>query len=126
MKVLIVSASNYYKDRITNHLKRNEHDVFHSYSKDGKEGFMMYKKTRPDLCIIDVILPVKSGFDLAKDVLNDSSEVKIVMLSDLRTRAAVENAMRSGARDYLIKPISDPELFISIDRILEEIHATAN
>jgi len=74
---------------------------------DGKKAVELYKKYRPDLVILDLEMPVKNGYEAAKEIKLFNPDAKIVMLTGNPTHQDIENALHEGVITSLfIKPIS--------------------
>lgn len=77
---------------------------------DGQEGLEKIKNGKPDLVLLDLILPKKDGFEILREVQSDSQiRVSIVCLSVLQQKEDIEKAKSLGAKDYFIKTEVLPE-----------------
>ena len=88
-------------------------------SRDGKEGLMQFNKGNYDLCLLDVMMPKKDGFELARDIRKTDSEVPIIFLT---AKSMVEDkveGLKTGADDYITKPFSNEELLLRIEAVLK-------
>lgn len=74
----------------------------------------------PDICILDIMLPDKDGFDLANDIRNIDKQVPIVFLTAKSKIADIKKGFNLGAIDYIKKPFSIEELIIRLDAILRK------
>lgn len=74
---------------------------------------------RPDVMIMDIMLPGMNGIDLLREVKSRRSEIPVIMLSAVDQIAKVVEAIKAGAYDYLAKPLILEELYLRIDRALE-------
>jgi len=72
---------------------------------DGEVGLKLAKKEKPDLILLDVILPKMTGFEVLKELKNDSDTrfIKVVILTNLENVEDVEKALSLGATTYLVK-----------------------
>lgn len=86
--------------------------------KDGKEGLNYFNQNPYDLCILDVMLPKKDGFSLAKDI-RKTSDVPIVFLTAKGMDEDKVAGFKSGADDYITKPFGKEELLLRIQAILK-------
>ncbi|CAB4243781.1 DNA-binding response regulator, NarL family (REC-HTH domains) [Methylacidimicrobium sp. AP8] len=84
-----------------------------------REGFDLVTKTKPDLVIVDLSLPGKSGLELIKDIHAAYPEVAILTLSMHEESMYAERALRAGARGYLMKSEGGQRLLEGIQRVLE-------
>ncbi|VVM06635.1 response regulator [Methylacidimicrobium tartarophylax] len=83
------------------------------------EGFDLVAKTRPDLVIVDLSLPGKSGLELIKDIHASYPEIAILTLSMHEESMYAERALRAGARGYLMKSEGGQRLLEGIQRVLD-------
>ncbi|MCL4120096.1 UNVERIFIED_CONTAM: hypothetical protein GTU68_066195 [Idotea baltica] len=95
----------------------NDYTVTHA--KDGLEGLIMFKNDEYDLCILDVMMPRKDGFSLAKDIRSTNKDVPIVFLTAKTMKEDVLKGYEAGADDYLNKPFDSEVLLHKIKAILQ-------
>ena len=91
-----------------------------TFSADGADALERARKERPDLILLDVMLPRMSGHDVCRLLRADpkTAGIKIVMVTGLGRGGDVEAAFAAGADDYLIKPFDSARLFKKIEKIL--------
>jgi CheY-like chemotaxis protein len=72
---------------------------------DGQAGLAMAKKLKPDLILLDLILPKKDGFEVLTELKKDEAtkDIPVIILTNLEEGADVEKALSSGATTYLVK-----------------------
>ena len=90
---------------------------------DGERGIELMKKEKPDLILLDLILPKKSGFDVLKEIKEDekSANIPVVILTNLEDSKDTEKALSLGADTYLVKAGYSPqEIVKKIKEILEK------
>ena len=85
---------------------------------DGDKGIKAFLKNEFDLCAMDVMMPIKDGFTLAKEIRNTNKEVPIIFLTAKSLKEDKIEGFQSGADDYLTKPFSMEELLLRIKAIL--------
>lgn len=88
-------------------------------SQDGEEGFKDFKGDDFDICVLDIMLPKKDGFTLAKEIRNLNGSVPIVFLTAKSLQNDVIEGLKLGADDYVTKPFSTEELILRINNILK-------
>jgi len=90
---------------------------------DGAQALEMARKEPPDLVLLDVMLPLISGFDVCKMLRADpkTSKAKILMVTGLDRGGDVETAFAAGANDYLVKPFDSDRLFKKIQKVLASV-----
>lgn len=85
---------------------------------NGAEAFDLANELRPDLVILDVVMPVKNGLEAAKAISALKLPLKIVMCTSLGYEPIVEEAIRSGASGYIIKPLSETKVLNTLKSII--------
>ncbi|MFL5765067.1 MAG: response regulator transcription factor [Bacteroidia bacterium] len=85
---------------------------------NGKEGYDAYSKDKYALCILDVMMPVKDGFTLAKEIRAIDAAIPIVFLTAKSMKEDAIEGFSAGADDYITKPFSMEELLLRIKAIL--------
>ncbi len=85
---------------------------------DGEKGLLAFKREHFDLCILDVMMPVKDGFTLAKDIRIMNPEIPFIFLTAKSMKADILEGFNLGADDYITKPFSMEELLLRIEAIL--------
>ncbi len=90
--------------------------------KDGNEGYEAFLASEYDICILDVMMPVKDGFTLAKEIRRMNHEVPIIFLTAKSMKEDKIEGFKLGADDYLTKPFSMEELLLRVQAILKRTH----
>jgi len=85
---------------------------------DGEKGFRAFKKEHFDLCILDIMLPMKDGYTLAREIRILNPEVPIIFLTAKSMKKDILDGFHAGADDYLTKPFSMEELLLRIEAVL--------
>jgi DNA-binding response OmpR family regulator len=88
------------------------------WSKDGDSGLQAFEKHPVDLCIVDVGLPGRDGFSLAREIRRQSPAQPLVFLTARALKADRLKGFDLGADDYLVKPVDEEELVARIRAIL--------
>ena len=83
------------------------------------EGFEKFKKQEYDVCILDVMMPYKDGFTLAREIRQQNQHVPIIFLTAKTMKEDVLEGYKAGADDYLNKPFDSEVLLVKIKTILE-------
>ena len=115
-KILIVEDDSNFGNILKEYLSLNDYDVI--LAKNGIEGFEKFKKEDFDLCILDVMMPYKDGFTLAKEIREINESVPIFFLSAKHLKEDVQRGFKLGADDYLTKPFDSEVLLAKIKAIL--------
>jgi DNA-binding response OmpR family regulator len=85
---------------------------------DGEKAFKSFQKSFYDLCILDVMMPIKDGFSVATDIRAINRDIPIIFLTAKSMKDDVLEGFKLGADDYITKPFSMEELLFRIEAIL--------
>ena len=85
---------------------------------DGEAAFKGFMKEHYDICILDIMMPKKDGFTLAKDIRIINSDIPIIFLTAKNLKDDVIEGFKIGSDDYITKPFSMEELIFRIEAIL--------
>ena len=91
-------------------------EVFHC--KDGIEAISNYHAKRPDIMVLDVMMPKKDGFTVAKEIRMIDTQIPIIFLTSKSQTKDVVEGFSLGGNDYLKKPFSIEELIVRIENLL--------
>ena len=105
-------------------LKENGYKVH--LCRDGKEGLMQFNKQDYQLCLLDVMMPKKDGFELARDIRKINAEIPIIFLSAKGMIEDKVEGFKSGADDYITKPFSNEELLLRIEAVLKRFNLSSS
>lgn len=102
-KILIVEDDKFLRELIVQKLTTEGYEALEAM--DGEEGIKKTKEQRPDLVLLDLILPGIDGFEVLNRMKEDSvlSSIPVIILSNLGQKEDVEKGLKMGAVDYLIK-----------------------
>ncbi|WP_458119558.1 response regulator [Paenibacillus sp. Z6-24] len=90
-------------------------------ARDGMEALEMIREQRPDLVITDIRMPRMDGIQLQAAVAEQYPDIRCVVLSGYNDFEYARSSIRSGARDYLLKPVQKDELYAALNRIEGEL-----
>ena len=85
---------------------------------DGEAAYKGFMKEHYDICILDIMMPKKDGFTLAKDIRIVDPDIPIIFLTAKNLKEDVLEGFKMGADDYITKPFSMEELILRIEAIL--------
>lgn len=102
-KILFVEDESALQRALTKILGEEGYQVFSAL--DGEIGIQLARRERPDLVLLDLILPKKDGFEVLRELKQDSStkQIPVVILSNLEENVDIERALELGATTYLVK-----------------------
>ncbi len=116
-KILLVEDDQNFGAILKDYLSLNDFEV--TLAKNGMEGFEKYKKDIFDLCILDVMMPYKDGYTLAKEIRERDKEIPIIFLTAKTLKEDVLKGYKVGADDYLNKPFDSEVLLMKIRAIIQ-------
>ncbi|MCK4288239.1 MAG: response regulator, partial [Bacteroidales bacterium] len=88
---------------------------------NGQEAFDVYNKEAFDFCIIDIMMPVKDGFALTKEIRKKNKNIPIIFLTAKSMQEDKLKGFELGADDYITKPFSMEELLVRMKAILRRV-----
>ncbi len=91
-------------------------------SRDGYEGLQTFKKFKFDICILDIMMPKKDGFTLARDIRKLDDKIPFIFLTAKSMKEDTLEGLRVGADDYMTKPFSMEELLLRLKAILNRVY----
>lgn len=114
-KILIIEDDIFLRELMAKKLKEENYEVIEGIN--GEEGLEKIKKDKPDLVLLDLILPGIQGYEILEEMKKDkeSSKIPVIILSNLGQKEEIEKGLKLGAVDYLIKANFSP------DEIIEKI-----
>jgi len=119
-KILIVEDDNFVAEVYSTKLLEMGHEV--QVAQNGREGLDLIKKSRPDLILLDIIMPVMGGLEMLEELRKEESEIPkipIILLTNVGEKESVQQARNLGADDYLIKSHFTPaEVIEKINSVL--------
>ena len=123
MKVLIVDDSPTIRVALRGLVEKMGHSVMEA--EDGRRALEIYRQDRPDVVLIDVVMPVMDGYDAAREMrqIRVDEWVPIIFLSSREADQDLDRAIEAGGDDYLVKPVSFVVLNAKI-RALQRIEST--
>ena len=119
IKILIVEDDPNLGKILFEYLDAKNFDI--SLAIDGEEGLEKFLNNTWDLLLLDVMMPKKDGFSLAKDIRKVDQDIPIIFLTAKSQKDNIIKAFKLGADDYLTKPFSIEELLVRIEAILKRV-----
>jgi two-component system OmpR family response regulator len=99
-----------------------EYLIVKSYDADwfinGEKAYKSFIKGHYDLCILDVMMPVKDGYTLAREIRMTNAEIPIIFLTAKSLKEDIIEGFKAGADDYICKPFSMEELLFRVEAVI--------
>ncbi|MBI4129029.1 MAG: response regulator [Parcubacteria group bacterium] len=120
-KILLIEDDRFLRKVYSNKLRTEGYDVIEAVN--GEEGLHKIEKERPDLVVLDLILPRKNGFDVLSDMFaqHATRNIPVIILSNLGQKEDIERGLGLGAADYLIK--TDMRLSDIVQKIKDHVRS---
>ena len=108
MKILLIEDDPFLSDLYKNQLEKAKHTVLQSF--DTAEGLKLISEIKPDLVILDLIMPKFSGMEILKKIKSNEElkEIKVIVLSNIKDENIIKDAKDLGADGYIIKTAITP------------------
>lgn len=113
LRVLIVDDAMFMRNMLKDIFTRAGHEVV-GEAANGADAVEMYRKLRPDMMTMDIVMPVKSGIEALGEIVTLDPGAVVVICSAMGQDALVMEAVKAGAREFIVKPFQE-------ERVLEVI-----
>jgi DNA-binding response OmpR family regulator len=114
--ILLAEDDDYLRELVKDALEDENYIV--TACANGQEAINLFDKNKFDICLLDIMMPVKDGFTVAKKIRQQSDVIPILFIS---TKALIEDKVegyQKGADDYIVKPFNMKELLLKLDVFL--------
>lgn len=117
-KVLVIDDNPDIGDLVERALEGSEFEVFKASG--GREGIHMAQEQRPDIILLDIMMPELDGFTVSNylKIIPEAGSIPIIFLTARATNSGRMIAIKAGAVDYIVKPFSPKELLKRLQRII--------
>ena len=116
-KILLVDDAAFMRMMIKDVLSKNGYsDLFEAG--DGQEAVQQYSEIKPDLVIMDITMPNKDGLEALKEIKGMDSGAKVIMCSAMGQEGMVVDAIKSGAKDFIVKPFKADRILQAVNKVL--------
>lgn len=116
-KILIVDDAAFMRMMLKDTLKKNGYEDIIEGA-DGEIAVQTYKAEKPDLVIMDITMPNKNGLEALKEIKEYDPNAKIVMCSAMGQESMVVEAIRNGAKDFIVKPFKAERVLKTVEGII--------
>lgn len=120
LRIMIVDDSLIMRTNLVRIIEGVGHKVV-AQAKNGQEGVDMYKEHKPDLVTMDITMPDMDGITAVEKIKEFDAEAKVIMVTSHGQEAMVMNALKAGAKGYVLKPISAEKLKESVGKVFPDL-----
>jgi DNA-binding response OmpR family regulator len=124
MKILIAEDDRDFGNILTQYVTISGFDV--TLARDGKEAWEQFGQNKPDLCVLDVMMPEMDGFTLAEKIKDAHPEMPVIFLTAKSLKEDIVRGLKIGADDYITKPFDPEVLILRINNILKRAYSSSN
>lgn len=118
-KILVVDDSQFMRKIVIDKLIKNDFNECLEAS-NGFDALEIYKSEKPDIVILDMIMPDKDGVSTLIDIIEYDKTANVIACSALANNILIEELMHIGISGFLVKPFNEEALLCSIKKILEK------
>ena len=116
-RVLVVDDANFMRFKISNVLTNNGFIVAGEAS-NGRDAITKYIEIKPDIVTMDITMPEMSGIDALKAIRQFDDKANVLMISAMGQERLVFEAVKNGAKSFIVKPFKDEQIVDVINKIL--------
>jgi len=119
-KILIIDDASFMRTVLKDIIKSNglASEIFEAG--DGIEGVKTFLKIKPDLVTMDVNMPKADGIQALRAILKIDPTAKVIMISSVEEKHIVQDAIKLGARDYVVKPFDRSNVPLVINKVIRQ------
>lgn len=88
-------------------------------ARDGQDAINQYKRNKPDLVFLDIVMPNKDGNSAIQEIMDFDPDATIIIVSSSGTQSQLKKAIEAGAREFIQKPLNQQQVIDTVNRFLE-------
>jgi len=115
-KILVVDDAEFLRVRISKMLSSEGHDIIEA--ENGLKAVETYKTSKPDMVLMDITMPEMDGLAALREIKKYDPSAKVVMLTALGQESVVLEAIKSGARDFVVKPFEKERVISAVSKLI--------
>jgi two-component system chemotaxis response regulator CheY len=116
-RVLVVDDAAFMRKLLTDALASGGHQVV-GEAANGNEAVTQWEELRPELTTLDITMPEKDGLSALAEIMTIDPSARVIMCSALGQEGKVLEAVKLGARDFVVKPFQPPRVLEAVDKAL--------
>lgn len=116
-KILIVDDSAIMRRNLSNILRNGGHEII-GEACNGMQALGEYENSHPDLITMDITMPLRDGIEALAKILGKHPDAKVIMISAINQKAKVFEALKLGAKNYIIKPFAAEKVINTVNQVL--------
>jgi len=116
-RVLLVDDLRFIKIIEKKILEENGHQIIGD-AQNGREAIKLYMELKPDVVLMDITMPELNGIEALKEIIALDPHAKVIICSAISHEKSLYQAVKEGAKEYIIKPFSTERLISTINKVL--------
>lgn len=118
-KILLIEDEEIMVDLLQKKLTKEGYEI--SVARDGEEGLRVARETKPNLILLDIVMPKMGGFEVMEEMVGDKElkEIPVIVISNSGQPVELDRAQKLGAKDWLIKTDFDPREVL--EKVIKQI-----
>ncbi|HJT23277.1 MAG TPA: response regulator [bacterium] len=116
-RVMLVDDASFMRMMLKNILVGSGYEVV-GEAENGAKAIEQYKSLKPDLVIMDIIMPEMGGIDAVREIVKANPAAKILMCSSMGQQSLVVEAIQAGAKDFIVKPFQPSNVLEAVKKAL--------
>ncbi len=115
-KIMVVDDATFMRMRCKKLLNDNGHEV--TEAANGVEALQKYREINPDAVLLDITMPEMDGIETLKKLIEIDPSVRVAMVTAMGQQSMVIEALKSGAKDFVVKPFDADRVMAAIEKIM--------
>jgi two-component system, chemotaxis family, chemotaxis protein CheY len=115
-RILVVDDAAFMRVRAAKVLEDNGHEV--ALAENGREAVTKYAQWRPDAVLMDITMPEMDGLTALKEIRKIDPTARVAMVTAMGQQAIVMEALKAGARDFVLKPFRPDRILATLQKLL--------
>lgn len=116
-RVLIVDDAQFMRDLLRDIFEQEGWEVV-GEAENGKQAVEKFQLLKPDLVTMDIVMPLRSGIEALSDIIASDPDARVVMCSALGQESMVMEAVKAGAKDFIVKPFQPEQVLRIVTRAM--------
>lgn len=116
-KILVVDDAAFMRMMVKDTLSKNGYTDLYEAA-DGVQAVDTFNEVKPDLVIMDITMPNMDGLEALRTIMGANPTAKVVMCSAMGQEAMVIDAIKSGAKDFIVKPFKPERIIKTVEQLL--------
>ncbi len=121
LKFVVVDDAVFMRTLIKRMIEENSNYVVVGEGSNGFEAIAQAKKLQPDIMTLDITMPEMDGLQAIQEIMEASPNTRIIMVSAMGQQSMVIDAIKMGAKDFIVKPFDKSRVQQAVDNVLKMI-----